>query len=164
MLNYWIQLTPNVELHLLQLQNPLITASPELQIWREKSLFEASVHQYINIIKSGTQTRLRLNFFVCVSGVAPHVHPCFLFHPFQQKQERFRMKKRITAGKSNAVQQRIRFDFTNDGLYFLLRQFFSCSRIPTLRVVSTGTMMGAAGKINRKPDTFTVNNRFRISS
>lgn len=92
MLNYWIQLTPNVELHLLQLQNPLITASPELQIWREKSLFEASVHQYINIIKSGTQTRLRLNFFVCVSGVAPHVHPCFLFHPFQQKQERFRMK------------------------------------------------------------------------
>ena len=71
MLNYWIQLTPNVELHLLQLQNPLITASPELQIWREKSLFEASVHQYINIIKSGTQTRLRLNFFVCVSGVAP---------------------------------------------------------------------------------------------
>ena len=97
MLNYWIQLTPNVELHLLQLQNPLITASPELQIWREKSLFEASVHQYINIIKSGTQTRLRLNFFVCVSGVTPHVHPCFLFHPFQQKQERFRMKKRITA-------------------------------------------------------------------
>ena len=74
------------------------------------------------------------------------------------------MKKRITAGKSNAVQQRIRFDFTNDGLYFLLRQFFSCSRIPTLRVVATGTMMGAAGKINRKPDTFTVNNRFRISS
>ena len=54
-------------------------------------------------------------------------------------------------------------DFTNDGLYFLLRQFFSCSRTPTLRVVATGTMMGAAGKINRKPDTFTVNNRFGIS-
>ena len=42
------------EKSLLQLQDPLITASPELQIRRKKSLLEASVHQHIYIIKGST--------------------------------------------------------------------------------------------------------------
>lgn len=128
----------------MEIYYTLVGTASERKVRISQIFDERTIDKDIQIRKDHAQARVRENFLILETGIAPYSLAGFFFYATGKFGEGFNLIKRVTSGECHICEFVILYNVQE----FLHGHFLSALEVPGLGVVAAGAAMGTACAVN----------------
>lgn len=125
-----------------QVNQPLVGRATEQKVDIALRGYKRPVNKHIDMLQQRCEVRISGNGFIQIACITPYTVTSASQFGSEGSNLR-RLKKRVAAGQSH-----VKTIFLNHGHNLLYRHVTSARRVPRLRIMTLGALVGASGKID----------------